>query len=334
MKFILSCIGAFVLAAAALPTGPDDYILQIPAGFPAPPIPSDNALTQSRVALGRRLFFDPVLSADSTRACASCHTPWLAFSDSTPVSLGIEGRRGARNAPSLANVAYQQRLMREGGVPTLEMQVLAPIQEHQEFDFNIVLAGERLARIPVYVQMAEKAYGRPPDAFVITRALAAFERTLLSGNAPFDQWQYQGKKQALSAAARRGYVLFRSERLQCTQCHSGFLFTSQGYANTGLYEVYPDSGRYRSTLLERDRAVFKIPSLRNITRTAPYMHDGSLPTLEAVLDHYQSGGKNHPNKSPVLKPFRLSTREKQDLLAFLHSLTDTSFINNPAFRAP
>ncbi|MFN0035208.1 MAG: cytochrome-c peroxidase, partial [Saprospiraceae bacterium] len=188
-----------------LPPETDEYTLHVPVGFPAPPVPADNALTKSRVALGRRLFYDPALSADSTRSCGSCHAPHLAFSDSTAVSLGIENRAGTRNAPTLANVAYQKKLLREGGVPTLEMQILVPIQEHNEFDFNILLVAERLNRMPEYVALAQKAYGREPDAFVITRSIAAFERTLLSGDSPFDQWFFQGKNEAVSASAKRGY---------------------------------------------------------------------------------------------------------------------------------
>ncbi len=315
-----------------LPAETDEYVLHVPYGFPQPEIPADNALTRIRVALGRRLFYDPALSADSTRSCGSCHAAYLAFSDSTAVSFGIQGRAGTRNTPTLANVAYQKHLLREGGVPTLEMQILVPIQEHNEFDFNILLVAERLQRMPEYVAMADSAYGRLPDAFVITRSIAAFERTLLSGNSPYDKFTFQGKHNALTASAQRGLDLFQSERLNCSKCHDGFLFTSQDYACNGLYEVYPDSGRIRLTGLESDRGVFKIPSLRNVALTAPYMHDGSLPTLEAVIGHYETGGRAHPNKSPLLHPFSLSTQERADLLAFLNSLTDEDFVKNPAFR--
>jgi cytochrome c peroxidase len=316
----------------AMPQESDEYILHIPAGFPMPDIPADNTLTKSRVALGRQLFYDPVLSADSTRSCGSCHAASLAFSDSTVVSFGIENRPGTRNSPTLANVAYQKKLLREGGVPTLEMQVLVPIQEHNEFDFNILLVADRLKRMPEYVMLAEKAYGRAPDAFVITRAIAAFERTMLSGDSPYDQFVFQGKANALSVSEKRGLDLFQGERLNCSKCHGGFLFTHQDFTNNGLYEIYPDSGRIRLTGLESDRAVFKVPSLRNIALTAPYMHDGSLPTLESVIDHYQTGGNPHPNKSPLLKPFVLSTQERADLLAFLGSLTDHIFMANPEMR--
>lgn len=341
MRVFYSIIGllVFLLTACrkedqqtAWPPETDEYVLRVPAGFSLPDIPADNVLTKSRVALGRRLFYDPALSADSTRSCGSCHAPHLAFSDSTAVSLGIDNRAGTRNAPTLANVAYQKKLLREGGVPTLEMQILVPIQEHNEFDFNILLVADRLQKMPEYVAMAEKAYGRTPDAFVITRSIAAFERTLLSGDSPYDQYAFQGKFNALSPSEKRGLVLFQSEPLNCSKCHDGFLFTNQDFTNNGLYEIYPDSGRIRLTGLGSDRAVFKIPTLRNVALTAPYMHDGSLPTLEAVIDHYQTGGKQHPNKSLLLKPFNLTAHERADLLAFLHSLTDQKFIANPEFR--
>lgn len=330
LLFFLSCRKEEQAPVPPPDTG--DYVLAIPAGFPPPPIPADNQLTRSRVELGRRLFYDPALSRDSTRSCGSCHFAHLAFADSTAVSFGIEGRPGTRNAPTLANVAYQKKLLREASVPTLEMQILVPIQEHNEFDFNILEIAERMQRMPDYVAAAQEAYGRNPDAFVITRSIAAFERTMLSGNSPFDRWFFRGKM--LPAAARRGYELFHSERLSCSKCHEGFLFTNQEPANNGLYEVYPDSGRMRLTGLESDRALFKTPSLRNVAVTAPYMHDGSLPTLEAVVEHYDSGGKAHPNKSPLVRPLGLTAAEKADLIAFLNALTDPGFLNNPAYRAP
>jgi cytochrome c peroxidase len=181
------------------------------------------------------------------------------------------------------------------------------------------------------MDLAQKAFGRAPDPYVITRALAAFERTLVSGDSPFDQWYFQGKNEAVDHDVVRGFALFQSDRLGCNQCHNGFLFTNQSFANNGLYEEYTDPGRYRFTGLETDRAVFKIPSLRNIALTAPYMFDGSLPTLDAVIDHYQTGGKAHPNKSPLLKPFQLTPQERSELLAFLRSLTDEQFVNNSNF---
>jgi cytochrome c peroxidase len=322
-----ACARESVPPAAPAPT----WALVVPEGFPPPPIPDDNLLTAARVALGRRLFYDPVLSRDSTVACASCHKQEYAFADNRPTSPGVEGRPGLRNSPSLANAAYQQRLLREGGVPTLEMQVLVPIQEHNEFDFNILLIADRLRAIPEYVEMARAAYQREPDAFVITRSLAAFQRTLLSGYAPFDRYVYGGQAEAVSAAVLRGHALFGSERLGCASCHNGFLFTTQAFANNGLYLNYADPGRQRLTGRPEDEGVFKIPSLRNVAVTAPYMHDGSVATLETVIDHYAGGGHAHPNRSPLLRPFQLTEAERQDLLRFLESLTDEELLRNPAF---
>jgi cytochrome c peroxidase len=315
-------------------TNPLSYpsLMDIPDGFPAIDFPEDNAYTQARWELGKKLFYDPVMSADNTISCASCHQPGLAFSDQRSVSLGIEDRLGTRNAPSLANVAYHPYLLREGGVPTLEMQVLVPIQEHNEFDFNIVLLAERLKADTTYVKMAMEAYGRSPDAFVITRALACFERSLLSGNSPYDQYTQNNNTEALTDAQIRGMNLFFSDRTNCSTCHSGFNFTNYAFENNGLYLHYADEGRMRLTLKEEDKALFKVPGLRNIEMTGPYMHDGSLQTLHQVIDHYQSGGEDHPHKNPILKPLNLTPSEQTDLIEFLKALTDDTFITNPIFK--
>lgn len=311
---------------------PEPVGYHAPPGFPEMSIPVDNGFLAERVELGRALFFDPILSADSTRSCASCHIPAYAFADTAVFSRGIEDRLGSRNSPSLANVGYQVALLREGGVPSLEMQVLVPIQEQHEFDTNILVVAEKVRQIPFYRDLSERAYGRTPDPYVITRALAAFQRTLVSGNSRFDRWSFQGDLNAMSPSAIRGLSLFQSERLGCASCHGGFLFTNQSFANNGLYEEYPDPGRYRLTGEESDRAVFKVPSLRNVAVTAPYMHDGSMKDLYEVVQHYQSGVKDHPNKSPLLRTFQLTEGETNDLVNFLKSLTDEEFLLNPMFN--
>lgn len=307
-------------------------LLAVPPGFPAPVFPAGNELTAARWALGKKLFFDPVMSSDSTVSCASCHLPARAFSDTLALSPGVGGRPGIRNAPSLANVAYHPYYTREGGLPTLEMQVLVPIQEHNEFDFNILLIAERLLRDTAYLRMSSEAYGRMPDAFVITRAISCFERTMISGQSHYDRYYFQGKQDALNAAEQRGMDLFFSDKTDCSKCHNGFNFTGYAFENNGLYEHYADSGRFRLTELESDRARFKVPSLRNVAVTAPYMHDGSLTTLESVVAHYNGGGQPHPNKSPLVRPLGLSADEQADLVAFLRSLTDEAFLNNSKFR--
>ncbi len=303
-------------------------IFNIPAGFPQPVYPIDNELTPERWALGKRLFFDPILSVDQSISCVNCHRPELAFTDGKSVSVGVAERTGMRNAPTLVNVAYHPYYTREGGVPTLEMQVLVPIQEHAEFDFNILEIANRLLQDSTYVQASLTAYNRIPDAFVITRAISCFERSILSGNSRYDQFN-AGMWNALNALEKKGQQLFFSDRLACAKCHAGFNLTNYSFENTGLYEDYADPGRFRFTENESDRALFKVPTLRNVSVTAPYMHDGSFPDLTSVIEHYNKGGKSHPHKNPLIKPLYLSTSEKRALLAFLNSFTDEEFLANP-----
>lgn len=328
-------IGLVLLAiyGAGLPQPPEQHPLtELPEGFPPVKWPKGNEFTPERWALGKRLFFDPVMSRDSSISCASCHHPGRAFSDSVAFSPGVENAPGVRNAPTLTNVAYHPHFLREGSVPTLEMQVLVPIQEHNEFDFNILLIAKRLQRDSAYCQLSRNAYQRKPDHYVITRALGVFERTLISGNSPYDVWKRTGNAAAMSADAHAGRELFFSKRTGCANCHSGFNFTNYQFENTGLYLHYPDSGRMRFTHNEADRARFKVPTLRNVALTAPFMHDGSLPTLQAVVQHFNSGGLPHKNKSELLDSLHLSEMEQAQLVAFLEALTDTSFANRSAFR--
>jgi cytochrome c peroxidase len=304
-------------------------VLVIPEGFPSMEFPEDNPFTVASYELGKKLFFDPILSRDSSISCGSCHLPGKAFSDEFSVSLGVDGAAGTRNSPSLANVGYHPYFMREGGVPTLEMQVLVPIQEHNEFDFNIVLIAERLNQHPEYVKMSLEAYDRSPDPFTITRSISNFQRTLISGNSAYDQFALQGNTIALNLSEKRGMDLFFSDELACGSCHADFNFTDYSFGNNGLYAAYLDEGRRLLTGLESDRALFKVPSLRNVELTGPYMHDGSMASLQEVILHYESGGEDHPNKSEQIQGFELDESERADLLAFLNSLTDTEFITNP-----
>ncbi|MCB0571313.1 MAG: c-type cytochrome [Phaeodactylibacter sp.] len=305
------------------------YELHLPAGFPYPDIPEDNQLTLARVALGKRLFYDPVLSADSTVSCASCHRQSLAFADAAAISPGVKGRLGFRNAPTLANVAYITLANKDGGVPRLDLQPLVPIEDENEMALFILDAARRLNALPGYQAAFQKAYGQDATAFTITRALSAFMRTFISGNSPYDR--YDRGEGGLSESAQRGMALFFGNRAQCGGCHSGFNFTDNDFHNNGLYETYADPGRMRATFLPEDEGKFRVPTLRNIALTAPYMHDGSLATLEDVISHYDNGGSQHPNKDPRIRPLGLSDAEKADILAFLQALTDTAFITNPAF---
>jgi len=304
-------------------------LMEIPKGFPSMEFPENNKFTLERWELGKKLFNEKALSIDSSVSCASCHKPTLAFSDDVAFSPGVENRNGVRNSPTLANIGYHPYFTREGGVPTLEMQVLVPVQEHNEFGFNIVLISERLLSDTLYQSMAQEAYNQPLNPFVITRAISNFERTLISGLSPYDS--FKDNINTLTAAQQRGMNLFFSNKTNCSSCHDSFNFTNYSFANNGLYENYDDPGRFRFTQEETDRALFKVPSLRNIELTAPYMHDGSIQTLEEVIDHYITGGKNHNNKSEIIVPLNLTDTEKQELILFLHSLTDKSFISNPLF---
>jgi cytochrome c peroxidase len=326
----MKAIIRFLLLLCILSCEVDDQIntpfhLLVPKGFPEVYIPNDNQLTVERINLGKKLFYDPILSRDSSISCNSCHLQEFAFTDANPTSIGIEGRLGKRNAMSLANVAYANFLQRESGVPTLEMQVLVPIQEHNEMDFNIVAVAEKMNEDPQYRKLSYEAYGKLPDAFVITRAIAAFERTLLSGNSKYDTDQ-------LSESEQRGMALFFSDSLACSSCHGTFLFTNQQPENNGLYEQYTDSGRYILTGLQEDIGRFKTPTLRNVELTKPYMHDGSISSLEEVIAHYESGGMNHVNQSAILKGFTLTETERDELIEFLNSLTDYEFTQNAFFK--
>lgn len=308
-----------------------EQLLSVPEGFPEIPFPEENEFSEVRWKLGKKLFFDPILSRTNEISCGSCHKQDLAFSDNTMISPGVDGRIGERNSPSLANVAYFPYYMREGGVPTLELQVLVPIQEHAEMDFNILEIAERLNEDSTYVAMSKEAYDRVPDAYVITRALSTFERTLISGESAYDLSE-RGELE-LDEAAERGKDLFFSERSSCSTCHDGFLFTNHGFFNNGLYEEYEDPGKYRLTADSADLALFKVPSLRNVGLSAPYMHDGSLATLEDVVGHYNAGGQDHPQKDDRIKTLNLTDKEIDDLIAFLNALTDERFTQNELFDA-
>ncbi len=296
---------------------------KLPKDFPKMFIPEGNEITELRVQLGRKLFFEKRLSIDQTIACNTCHNPKLAFADNQSITPGVGGRLGTRNAPTLTNVGFNPTYLFDGFLETLEKQAIVPIEEHAEMAFNIIEVMKRLQKDPDYVELAKKAYDRDLDPYVITRALGTFQRTLVSCTSPYDL--SKKKKYKMTKSEKRGKDLFFNQ-LYCTKCHNGFNFTDFSTQNNGLYEVYADSGRMRVTKLEVDRDLFKIPTLRNIALTVPYMHDGSLKSLEEVIRHYESGGKNNPHKNPIIQPFTLSDAERNDLIAFLKTLTDERFI--------
>lgn len=310
---------------------PYPELMEFPSYFELMNVPEDNPYSYEKWEIGKALFYDPILSRDSSISCADCHKQNLAFSDNVAVSPGVDGLLGTRNAPTLANVGFQPYYLSEGGLPTLEMQVLVPIQEHAEFDFNIVLIAERLRNSSYYNDWIVDVFNREPDSYVITRSIATFERSLISTQSPYDQL-IQGDEEAVSESAKAGMDLFFSDALSCSKCHGGPNFTTYAFENNGLYEVYDDPGRFRVTNDTSDIARFKVPTLRNIELTAPYMHNGSKQNLDQVLEHYNAGGFSHMHKSELIRPLGLSSQELNQLKDFLYSLTDRNFKDNPLFK--
>ena len=297
-------------------------VLDVPSGFDAVPVPAHNPMTRSKVELGERLFFDPLLSRDRTISCSSCHLPSLAFSDGEPKSIGIEGRIGIRNAQSLVNIAYQSLFFWDGGALTLENQVFAPLQDHNEMDADLKEVLDRLNANASYRQTFEEAFNEDANLRTLTQALAAFQRSIRSGGARYDRY-LSGDEGAMTTTEQRGLMLFEG-KAGCNTCHSGFLLTDKSFQNNGLAFANADSGRARVTLLSEDFGKFRVPSLRNVADTAPYMHDGRLATLEAVIDHYDQGGTGARGQHEAVVPLGLTDQEKRDLIAFLHSLSDES----------
>ncbi len=290
------------------------------------PVPSDNLQSTAKIELGKKLFFDKRLSLDSTISCSSCHIPEWGFTDRKPLPDGVGGRVGFRNSPTLLNVGYQHTLMFDAKVPDLEQQAIVPIQDSNEMAITVGELVSRLKSIPEYAEAARIIYGREFDAWVLTRSLAAFQRTLKSDNSRFDQYYYQDKYSILNDSEIRGWKLF-SEELYCTKCHPAPYFTSFTAEDNGLHSDYgEDKGRFRIDMDSSEIGFFKVPTLRNIELTYPYMHDGSMKSLEEVIAHYESGGKGHNNQSEHIRSFDLDKQGRIDLIAFLLTLTDTSYL--------
>jgi cytochrome c peroxidase len=308
----------------------DDFEVEVPPNFPELPVPADNALTEARVQLGKRLFYDTQLSRTHEVACSSCHLADHAFADPRRVSVGVHGRLGTRNAPSLVNLAYNTSFFWDGGAPTLEQQAIAPIINPLEMDMTLGDVVARLEADPSYVDDFARAYDTRPTPGALTKALASFMRTIVSGNSRYDRFQ-RGDHTALTASEQRGMAIATGERGECFHCHVGFNFTNNGFRNNNLYATYEDIGRARVTELDADIGKFKVPTLRNVALTAPYMHDGSLATLEAVVEHYSSGGFESATSDPTIRPLNLTADEKRDLIAFLKALTDETIATNPDF---
>lgn len=308
----------------------------VPAGFaagtPTSRAPADNALTEARAQLGRRLFFDKQLSRTHEVACGSCHFIEHAFSDPHAVSSGVERRVGTRNAPSLANLAWGNSFFWDGRARTLEDQAGQPIENPLEMDLPLDDAVARIAADPSYSAAFDQAYAQPVDAGSLRKAIASFVRVLVSADSPYDR-HLRGDDSQFGDAELRGERIFVSEKGGCFHCHPTGPLTNEGYFNDGSYQEGGDTGRQALTHRTGDLGKFKVPALRNVAVTAPYMHDGSLATLEDVVDQYIRGGNGNLATDPAIAPLSLSADERADLLAFLRALTDPTFLRDPRFLA-
>lgn len=368
--------GAIAPDDDAAPSGGDAgepvFEWSLPAWLPRPVIPSDNPMSYAKVELGRHLFYDPRLSGNRTQSCASCHEQARAFTDGRTTGIGSTGEVHPRNAMTLANVGYFSTLTWANPLLlTLEQQTIVPIFGDEPVELGMRnQEGELVARISAearYQALFPRAFpgdGSPIRVANVVKAIAAFERTLISADAPFDRFSRGGRKDAVSDSAKRGFELFNSEKLECFHCHNGTAFMdSTNYAgksapeirfhNTGLYNVggtgaypAPNRGVMEVTQNPDDMGRFRAQPLRNIEVTAPYMHDGSIATLDEVLDHYAAAGRTiasgpyagdgskNPYKSSLVVGFVLSAEERADVLAFLRSLTDETFLTDPKFANP
>lgn len=315
----------------ALPIGKPIH-LKAPLGLPPLKFPSNNPPTAEAIALGRRLFYDTILSIDGTVACATCHDPVKGFTDNRGVSRGVRQQTGMRSAPTIVNSAYYDSLFWDGRASSLETQVEGPITNPVEMGNTTETVVQRLNENARYREEFKSAWGADAITFeMVSKSLASFERTLVIGNSAFDRYYYGGDKTALSSSARRGFAVFTDpKRGNCAACHTigkNFaLFTDQKFHNIGIGAntdgSLADSGRYAETKNDADMGSFKTPSLRNAAWTAPYMHDGSVPTLKDVIDHYIGGGNSNPHLDKRIRVLDfLSGQERGDLLEFLNSLT-------------
>ena len=325
------------LAALTLPVfaRPDkgDPLAEIPLGLRPVPVPQDNPLTIEKVELGKLLYFDPRLSGDGTISCASCHNPSCGWTDGRPTSKGINGRRGTRNAPTILNAAYQTAQFWDGRAASLEEQALGPIENPLEMGADLDTVVRDLSRVPEYRHRFRDAFGTEVTSDGIGKAIAAFERTILSGNAPYDRYM-AGDEFALTDAQRRGMSVFM-DKADCAMCHTPPTFSNGRFYNAGvgMSNPEPDPGRKAVTDRESHFGRFRVPSLRDVAKTAPYFHDGSATTLEEAVELMAAGGIDNPHRSPafqVVREARLTEQDRKDLLEFLEALTG----EHPVVKTP
>lgn len=368
---VVSTIAAWRPTPVKAAEAGDSYSWNLPKGFPKPPVPADNPMTSAKVELGRHLFYDTRLSVNGKASCATCHKQELAFTDGRAVGVGATGESHSRGAMSLVNIAYSAVLTWSNPeMRKLEDQALVPMFGEHPVEMGLRKGDGFLAMLGAdakYRVLFERAFPGVADRFTVesvTKALACFERSIISGRSAYDRYHYDRDDSAVSEAAKRGEILFFSQHISCFQCHGGFNFSDASvsersadreveFHNTGLYNLpellsypAPNVGIYEFTKAAGDVGKFKAPTLRNIALTAPYMHDGSVPTLEAVVEHYAAGGRTigdgphagkgneNPNKDRLIRGFMVSERDKADLVEFLRTLTDEEAIRDKRFGNP
>jgi cytochrome c peroxidase len=368
----IACVAGLAIALAATVPMPaqDAYDWNLPIGFPAPSVPQDNPMSEAKVQLGRHLFYDTRLSGNGTQSCGSCHEQARAFTDGRARSVGSTGQLHPRGSMSLVNVAYAAVLTWANHRQTrLEDQMFVPMYGEHPIELGLNVSDtwlDAFERDQQYRRMFAAAFPRQPGPVSrenLVKAIASFERAIMSARSPYDRYHFQRDDSAISDAAKRGEMLFHSRPLACFTCHSGIHFSGAmgaepramtiEFHNTGLYNLagvrsYPavNLGLYDQTGEATDVGKFKAPTLRNIAVTAPYMHDGSVATLEDAIDHYAAGGRtiadgpyqgvgrDNANKSPTIRGFTLTAAERADLVAFLRSLTDEELLRDPRFASP
>jgi cytochrome c peroxidase len=323
--------GLLLVVGASLVSSPVDaqreQAPKPPLGLPPIPWPADNPYSKEKAELGKLLYYDTRLSTNQSVSCASCHAPEFGFTDGKPVSTGIKGQKGGRSAPTVINRAYSTLQFWDGRAVSLEDQAKGPLANPIEMTMEKDASAAHkscvtcLKGIPGYVKRFQKVYGTADlDIDHVAKAIATFERTVLSGNSPYDRYEAGDKKAYTPAQARGADVFFK--KAACDSCHIGFNFTDGSYANIGIGmdKVSPDLGRFMVTKREEEKGAFKTPTLREVAHTGPYMHDGSFKTLEEVVEHYNKGGIKNPWLDPRMKPLNLTVEEKKDLVEFLKSL--------------
>lgn len=327
MRRLWCSFAVFLVAGlAAIAWASDSELGKPPLGLKALSIPADNPLTADKVELGKQLYFDKRLSRDDTISCASCHDPKKGWSNGEAFATGVRGQVGGRSAPTIINAAYSDLQFWDGRALALEGQALGPIQNPIEMDMSLDEVVAKLNKIDGYRTAFRKVFNTDVTSEAIAKAIASFERTCLSGDAPFDRFK-AGDKTALSESAQRGMRVFFGKG-QCSSCHTGHSFSDFSFHNigVGLDKEKPDPGRHEVTKVLGDRGSFKTPTLREISRSAPYMHDGRFKTLEEVVDYYDKGAFNNPQLDEAIFPLKLTTQEKGDLVKFLsEGLTSESY---------